>query len=530
MKKSALTIIILVIALMALIGWRLVTKQKASIALNASQKAQFSAPPAVAVAVAKGGSIQDQIQSLGTVVSPNTVNISSRITGLITYLQVRPGSHVMPGQKIVQIDPSQISGLVYQSEANLAAAKAKLAQSQLSQNSNSVSVSATIAQQNAALASAQADDNQAHATYQATIATAKAQVIDARAKVSAAQAVARASGSSILSAKASLNDATTKFNRTYALYKQDFVAAQDVDDAKTAVQVAQSAVAVAESNQASTNAAVISAKAALDVAQKQEAITIETAKANLTASDAKLLQAQQQAKIARANTSANPAYQENLNALQAAVTAAQGSLDQSRAQLAETEISSPIAGVVTARNIDPGSVVTSGQTILVVQSLNSVFVNASIPIEKSSEVFTGQLAKIAIDGIKGKTFTGRIAHISPAADQTTRQFLIQISIPNPTEIFKPGMFGQVTINVQTSNSPVTVPREAIFYDPKKNPYVFVVDSQNKVHQTPVTLGMNNAVSYEITSGLQPGEKVVTLAYNPLKDGEIVNPAKNSSGL
>ena len=530
MKKSTVVILVFAIALFALIGWRMSTKAAAKTQLAASAKAQFSAPPSVAVATATPGTIKDQIQALGNVVSPNVVNMSSRITGLITMLQVRPGAHIHAGQVIIQIDPSQITGLVYQDEANLAAAKSKLAQAKLTQNANDVSSNSTVQQDEAALASAKAEDAQAKQSYNATLAQAQAQIADAKAKQNASVAVEKGSEAGVASAKANLFDAQTKYNRTYSLYKQNFIAAQDVDDAKTAVAVANGAVLVAEGNQSSAEANVASAKAAVDVAEKQYTITLETAKAGLTTAKTKVTQAQNQLSVAKANLSQNPAYAENLNALRSAVIAAQGTLDQAKAQLAETSISSPIDGVVTARNYDPGSVVTAGQTILVVQSLNSVFVNAYIPIEKSNEVYTGQIAQITIDGIPRKQFFGRIVHISPAADQTTRQFLIQIAIPNQKELIKPGMFGHVTINASTANAPVTIPREALQTDSKKNSYVYVIDQQNKVHQTPVTVGMSNASTYQILSGLNAGQKVVILTFNALKDGEKVKPVKGSNKL
>src|SRR5690348_8434612 len=101
----------------------------------------------------------------------------------------------------------------------------------------------------AGLESAQADHNQARQNYNEQVSAAQAAVTDAQGKVSSAQASVAVAQAAIKSAQANLADASAKYNRYDDLYKQGFVAAQDVDDALAAKNVQQSAVEAAQSQQ-----------------------------------------------------------------------------------------------------------------------------------------------------------------------------------------------------------------------------------------------------------------------------------------
>jgi len=523
--KGFLIVLIVVVIILGLVGWRVVTKRKSSAVQAAVTKARFSSPPTVATSLVGPSTITDQIQAVGSVTSPNVIKISPTISGLISFLQVREGDKVKAGQVLVKLNPQDLTAVVFQNQANVAQAESKLAQAKLTENPTEVGISAAILQQEAQVSSAQAADIQARSTYSAQVAAAQSQIADAQAKVAAAKAGVEGATASVQSAQANVTDSKTKLSRTLSLYQQNFIAAQDVDDAKAAEAVSEGALAVAKGNLTSAKANVNSANATLNVAVKQQAITVQTAKADISAKDALLLQAKQATKIANANLAQNPAYQENLAALQEAVSAAQAQLQQSQAKLGETTVISPIDGVITERDADPGSIAAPGQTVLVVQSLKWVYVDAYIPIEKSPEIYEGQKASITFSGISNRVFTGTLAQISPSADPTSRQFLARIKLSNPNSSIKPGMFGNVTIGVQSIVAPMTVPREAVTLTTGTSATVYVVDDKNIAHLQTVQVGVSNAKIYQIVSGLQPGDRVITLSYATVKDGTKVNPQK-----
>lgn len=529
--------VVIAVGVLGLIGWRWHEKSASEAQVSSSQKARALAPVEVEVATATPRVLHDRIDVVGTVQSPYDVKISSKTTGVLDTVNVREGDHVIPGQVVATVDPSSLTGGVLAAQANLAQAKSKLAEAKLTYDPSRVGVSATIEQQLAALNSAQADDTQATQTYNAQIAAAQASVADAQSKVAQAKSALVSARAQLESSQAAYANAKTVLDRTTSLYKQAFVAAQDVDNAKTAALQAKSQVGVAQSQVSAASSGVQSAQALLNVAQRQVAVTEATGKSNIAASAAKLTQAKASYKVALANRAQNPAYLQNVQALQSAVVAAQAQVAQAQALLQETSLVSPIQGRVTERDLDPGAVAQPGSTVVAVQYLKWVYVTAYIPIEQSGDVYEGQPASITIDGLEGKIFTGNLVHISPAADPTSRQFLVQVKLNNPDELLRPGMFGHVIIVAKAVDSAVTIPREALTVsaDGTKET-VTVIDSSNTAHNVQVTTGAQDSKGFQVLSGLQVGDKVVTITYNTLKDGQKVKisngagatPSANSS--
>lgn len=529
MKKGTLISGVIAIGLLALIGWRWSQKNEAETKISQGQKTRALAPVDVEVATAVARTLHDRIDVVGTIQSPYDVKISPKTTGVLDTVNVREGDHVIPGQVVATLDPSSLTGGVLAAQANLAQARSKLAEAKITYDPSRIGVSATIEQQLAALNSAQADDTQASQTYNAQLAAAQANVADAESKVSQAKSTLVSANAQLESAQATYANAKTVLARTTGLYKQAFVAAQDVDNAKTAALQAKSQVGVAQSQVAAAKSGVQSANALLNVAQRQVAVTVATGKSNLAASAAKLTQAKAAYKVALANRAQNPAYLQNVQALESAVVAAQAQVAQAQALLQETSLVSPIQGRVTERDLDPGAVAQPGTTVVAVQYLKWVYVTAYIPIEQSGDVYEGQPASITVDGMPGKIFTGNLVHISPAADPTSRQFLVQVKLNNPGELLRPGMFGHVIIVAKAVDAAVTIPREALSVsaDGTKET-VSVVDANNVIHNVQVTTGAQDSKGFQVLTGINVGDKVVTITYNPLKDGQKVKPTSPSS--
>ncbi len=525
--KRFIIVLIPLVALAALIVWRFEAKNKEAVQQTQQRIARVKAAPVVSVAPAQERDLVQTFEGVGTVEAPFNVKIAPKITGRIDFLQVREGDHVNRGEVLVRIDPSEVEAQVRQKQAALAEAQSRLAQAAITQNPTNVSVTTQIRQQEAALASAQADYNQVRQNYAAQKAAAQAAVTDAQGKVdSAAAAIANAQAAQ-RSAQANLDNARAKYNRIYDLYKQGFVAAQDVDDARTAMNVQQSAVDVAQGQLKAAQAAHDSAIAQKQAAQHEADIVTTKGRADIEAARQRVVQARAALAYARANTAQKPAYQANLAALRSAVAAAQADLKNSEAQLAQTVLTSPINGFVTARAMDPGAMATPGQPILTVQEMRQVWVTVPVPEEVSRKIHLAQMASVALDGLPGRTFTGKIVQINPSADPMSRQFAARVLLDNPQFLIKPGMFARVTLETDRVHNALTVPREAIQQGPN-GPMVLVVTATNTVERRPVTTGASDANNIAIMQGVQPGEKVVTLSAMPLKDGQAVRIAQNQA--
>jgi HlyD family secretion protein len=464
-------------------------------------------PAAVEVAAAGPRTITVTLQTVGNVESPYKIQVSPKTTGRIEYLEAREGDPVTKGQVLLRIDPAELQGAANQAAANVAEERSRLAQAKITQGSTNVGISSQIKQQQAAVASALADLNQVKRNYDAQVQAAQSQV-------NSAESVVKNALANLDQQNANYQNAQTKYERVLNLYKQGFIAAQDVDDAKTAVAVQKGAVGVAQGQ-------VDSARSQLNVQKQNLTIAQRKGTADIAASSAKLTQARATLDVANANRSQTPAYKENLAALQSSVNAALGQLQQAQSRLRDTVVRASISGVVTARKADPGGLATPGTGVLEVQFMDWLYVTATIPIESGASIHEGQEAEITFDSIPGKTFTGPISNINPAADPLSRQFSIRIRLANPSRALRPGMYARVGIVTSKVKAPVVVPREAVKTDSEGKSTVTVVDEESVAHTRDVILGVGDAKGVEVKEGVKAGDKVVTLSNSPPREGQKV---------
>jgi len=505
MKRWVLALLPVVL-IGSLTVWRINQKMAQNAAQAGMRAARMKAPVLVSTVPVALQDVVHTFQATGTVESPQNVNIASKVTGRVDFLQVHEGDRVKKGQVLVRIDPEEVEADVHQQMAALAEAQYRLAQAQISQNPTNVNVNTQIRQQKAGVMSAQADANQVRQNYQAQVAAASSSVTDAQSKIDNANAA-------IKSAQANLENAQVKYNRILNLYKQGFIAAQDVDDAKATVSVQQSAVDIAKGQ-------LDSAKAQKNAAEQQLSIVKTKGKADIEAAQAKVEQAKASLEYANANTAQKPAYQQSIAALRASVDAAKASLRSAQARLSDTVLVSPLDGFVTKRYIDPGAVATAGQPIIAVQFIKQVWVTISVPEEESTMMHIGQAATISFDALPDQKFTGSVIQVNPSADIASRQFMVRVILSNDKNLFKPGMFARVSLETERVKNAVVVPREAIQHD-QSGTYVIVVDKDNKASHKPVVTGTSDDNFTSIEQGVKPGEKVVTLSAFPVREGATV---------
>ncbi len=535
--KRWLVLGVVLVAIIALVGWRLVQKKEVDKQAKDAAQLRTTGPVAVAIGVAGPRAIAQTLDAVGVIQSPYTVKISPKIQGLIDYLQVREGDPVKAGQVLVKLDPDTLTATVLQNVANVAQAKQRYEQARFTQGSTNVQLSTTIQQAKAAVDQAQTNLNVTVQNVGARVSAAKAAVTDGDAKIAQNKAGVASAQATVESAQATLKNAQTTLTRDLELYKQNYIAAQSVDDQKTAVDVAAAQVNVAQKGLDAANQMVQSALAERGASQDQFDITKKQADADVAVAKAALHSSQQALKFAIANTSQSPAYQANLDALKAQWNAALGTLQASEVLAHDVNLVSPVDGTVTTRALDPGSIAQPGTPVLTIQFMKWVYFNASIPVESSGQVFEGQAAKITLDSLPGQQFDGQIAHVDRSADPTTHQFIVLVKIDNSKDQLRTGMFGHINLVTSHVQAAVTVPREAVTTNPDLTTTVSLVDAKNIAHTTTVKLGVSDALGYQVVSGVSAGDKVVTLAYNPpLKDGKqvqikaISNPTAGGFGV
>jgi RND family efflux transporter MFP subunit len=186
-------------------------------------------------------------------------------------------------------------------------------------------------------------------------------------------------------------------------------------------------------------------------------------------------------------------------------------------------IKSPISGVVTARNFEPGDLFAS-MPILHIMQINQLKVMANVSETYYPNVKVGQKVNISVDIYPDEVFEGTVSRINPALDAATRTFGVEITIPNSNLRLRPGMYARTTFNMGQRESimidDVAVQKQA----GSSERYVFVVKDGVAEYRF-VRDGRRVGNLIEIIDGLSAGEQVATTSFTRLANGkkvEIVN--------
>ena len=263
--------------------------------------------------------------------------------------------------------------------------------------------------------------------------------------------------------------------------------------------------------------------------------------------DASLRMAQAQLELAQANLTlaetnsarSQQLYQNHVNSQQELDTVlateqvqkatrdnASASLTSAQDMKAFEQIRAPFAGTITARYIDVGSLVASGsartvQKLFDLAQSDPVRVFVNVPQADVSSVKPGTAATVTVDEFPGQTFAGKVARDAGAFDQASRTLLLEIDVPNPDGRLFAGMYAHGTFALKNPTPALLVPDNSILID-SKGPRVLIVDSSDKIHLKPVTLGRDFGTKSEILGGLDATDRVIQNPTEALHEGMIVS--------
>lgn len=203
-------------------------------------------------------------------------------------------------------------------------------------------------------------------------------------------------------------------------------------------------------------------------------------------------------------------------------------LDASRRQyrnlMENTVLVSPVAGVVTARNYDPGDM-TGSLPILTIEQVNPVKVMVNVSEADFPKVHKGMKVSIKLDVYPDEEFTGTVYLIHPSVDSSTRTFTVEITIDNKDNMVLPGMFARVTFNYGTRDNVVVPDRAVVKQSGSGNKYVYVLNADSTVSYNRVELGRRIDNTYELLSGVEDGSDVVVSGQTRLANGAKVSVIK-----
>ena len=184
-------------------------------------------------------------------------------------------------------------------------------------------------------------------------------------------------------------------------------------------------------------------------------------------------------------------------------------LQKARAPRQTLQILAPADGFVIEKNVVQGQMVDAGMTLYRLADLGIVWVYAQVYEQDLPYVQLGQEATVKLSSLPDREFRGRVTYIYPNVDEKTRTARVRLEFENPGYFLKPGMFVSVQIASELKPSALLVPDSAVLRSGEKNT-VFVALPGGKFDPRTVELGLEGEQDrYEVVSGLQAGERVVT---------------------
>jgi RND family efflux transporter MFP subunit len=227
------------------------------------------------------------------------------------------------------------------------------------------------------------------------------------------------------------------------------------------------------------------------------------------------------------------ARQADVHAAEAAVTAAGSDVDAASAnvqRLLEMQsfhrVTAPFAGVITARNVDTGTLISAGggasaRALFNLAQIDRLRIYINLPQAFASSVRPGRPADVMLQELPGRSFRGTVTRTANSLDERSHTLLTEVQVPNPQHELLPGMYAQVKLTVARVAPPLVIPADTLLVHPDGS-LVLVVTQDGKVHPRRVTLARDYGATVEISSGLTGDERMIVNPTDDLREGDTVD--------
>ena len=168
----------------------------------------------------------------------------------------------------------------------------------------------------------------------------------------------------------------------------------------------------------------------------------------------------------------------------------------------------PISGVVSMRNASIGQPVTRGEILFTLLNEETALVEGSVFEDDFQLLERDQPAMFSTGAIPGREFEGRLTYIAPTLDNESHALPVRCSVPNPTGLLKPNLYGRLDIRTSARDSVIIVPQSAIVYDGSER-FLFVHTGEHRFAYRRVETGREFGDNVEIRSGITAGARVVS---------------------
>lgn len=447
-----------------------------------------TAPQAVPVKLQtlESGILVDTSEYVGSLEARERVSLAPQINGRIAKIFVQSGDVVTAGQPIVELEPTQQQEQVNAAAAQVDVVRANLtaAESQLKQRQVEVE------------------------GQQAQIAQSRANVANAEANFKSQEANLSSREAILQRAIANLELSQKNFERSQFLVKQGAQPQQDLDTQSRNLRAARAEVNSARQDRDAARATRDAARASVQAAKEAFNLSLKNAAA-----------AQQQVATAQAN----------VNSQRAAVSRAQGELGSTRQNLVFNTVKAPINGTIGDFNERKvGDIVNVGTQLTTLIDNKVLDLNVSIPAELQSRLRLGLPVEI-IDKDGKPGVRGQVTYIAPSVTANTQSILTKFSFTNDGTL-RDRQYARVRV-IWDKKPGVLIPTTAITSVGAQK-FVFVAQSPQAqegstatpsgsnlvVRQTPIQVGTIQGQTYQVISGVKPGDKIAVSRILDLRDG------------
>ena len=192
----------------------------------------------------------------------------------------------------------------------------------------------------------------------------------------------------------------------------------------------------------------------------------------------------------------------------------------------------PFDGVITLRNVDPGSLVSAGSTsgtteLFRLAQVDTLRIFVAVPQSYAADIRVGQKAKVEVRERPGKIFEGTVTRTAGAIDPTSRTLRTEVQVPNPDGELFSGSYATVRFAITRAEPPLLVPSSALSID-AQGVRVAVVDADHTLHYRVIQIGRDYGQDVEVLSGIDDNDVLATGLSGRIPDGSPVEIAGSAA--
>jgi RND family efflux transporter MFP subunit len=189
-------------------------------------------------------------------------------------------------------------------------------------------------------------------------------------------------------------------------------------------------------------------------------------------------------------------------------------------------IYAPFSGVITRRNVDPGTLVNAGnggttQLLFSLAQTDPMRVYVNVPETYAAAIRPGIGAYLELTQYPGEKFQGKVVRTSESIDQATRTLLTEVDVPNKSGQLLPGGYAQVHLQVGVKAERLQVPVNSLLFR-SEGLRAVIIDADNRARLQPLQIGRDYGTTLEVLNGLKADDWIVLNPPDSLADGQPVH--------